>query len=46
MNITEKTFTNWETKDLFDHRLFLESRPTTFRTLLSIECINQVLKTR
>lgn len=46
MNISKETFTNWETKDLFDHKYYLESRPITFRNLLAIDCINQVLQTR
>lgn len=46
MQITEKTFTNWETKDLFNHLHYLKDRPSNFRNLLAIECINQVLKTR
>jgi hypothetical protein len=46
MDISKDTFINWETKHLHDHKKFLECRPTTFRTLLSIDCIDQVLATR
>lgn len=46
MDISEATFINWETKDLHNHKKFLESRPTTFRNLLAIHCIDEVLSTR
>lgn len=46
MNITKETFMNWETKDLFDHKHYVESKAINFRNLLILECIDQVLKTR
>ena len=46
MKITKETFTNWDTKDLFDHLDYLKGVPCNFRGLLTIECINEVLKTR
>lgn len=46
MNITKETFTNWETRDLFDHKHYVESRPRYPHNLLTLECINQVLNER
>ena len=46
MNITKETFINWETRDLFDHKRYVESRPRYPHNLLTLECINQVLKSR